>query len=193
MARKREFDPDELLGKAVQVFWKRGYADTSMRDIVEATGVAHAGIYNAFGSKNDLYFKCLQRYYQRFGDIAFKQLEAENSDISNVQRFFSVVFQEIEGGRFASGCLIGNTVIEFDREAEEVIGFSRKFMNRLSEAFGVALDHAKTKNQISQDEDTEALAEYLTTFFYGLMTMVRAGMPMEKIRSSIDCALSRLV
>jgi len=192
MARKREFDPDELLDVAVQVFWKNGYAETSMRDIVEATGVAHAGIYNAFGSKNDLYFKCLQRYYQRFRDIAFKQLEAEDSDISNIQKFFAVIFREIEEGRFATGCLIGNTVVEFDKDAEEVIGYSREFMNRLSGAFGVALKHAQDKRQVSQNEDIKALAEYLTTFFYGLMTMVRAGMPMGMIRSSIDCALSRL-
>jgi hypothetical protein len=136
--------------------------------------------------------KCLQRYYQRFGDIAFKQLEAEDSDVSNVHKFFDVVFHEVEQGRFSAGCLIGNTVVEFDKDAEKVIGFSRKFMNRLSESFGSALDHAKTKKQIDQGADTRALAVYLTTFFYGLMTMVRAGMPLEDIRSSIDCALNRL-
>jgi len=193
MARPREFDPDELLIKAVRMFWKKGYADTSMRDIVEATRVAHAGLYSAFGNKRDLYFKCLQRYYQRFGDIAIKQLEAEDSDITSVHRFFEVISQGIEGGRFQTGCLIGNTVVEFGSDADDVIGFSRKFIERLSQAFSVALEHAKAKQQIGSEEDTAALSEFLTTFFYGQMTMVRAGISIEKIRSGTACVLAKLV
>ena len=51
MPRVREFDPDVALEKAIQLFWHKGYAETSMRDLVAHTGVAHAGLYSAFGSK----------------------------------------------------------------------------------------------------------------------------------------------
>lgn len=185
MARTREFDPEELLVKAVYVFWKNGFADTSMRDIVDATGVAHAGLYNAFGSKRDLYKKCLKLYSKNFSNIAFKQLEAKDSDIANVHIFFDVVLGGIKDGRFKTGCLIGNTVIEFDASSTDIIDLSLKFMDDLTKAFEVALTHAQAKGQFDKSRDVKMFAQFLTTYFYGLMTMVRAGMPLNKIQKNI--------
>ncbi|PCH47939.1 MAG: hypothetical protein COC23_00980 [Hyphomicrobiales bacterium] len=186
MARTREFDPDELLVKAVHVFWKNGYAETSMRDIVDATGVAHAGLYNAFGSKRDLYEKCLHQYYKRFSEIAISKLEAEGSGLSDVHRFFEVVSSGIDDGRFATGCLIGNTVIEFGPGSPDILNITREFIDHLTSAFGVALSNAQAKNQFSKSRNVEMFAQFLTTYFYGLMTMVRAGISRKKIHQNLE-------
>ena len=62
MARPREFDADEALDKAMHLFWAKGYYDTSIRDLVEATGVNYYGLYGTFESKHGLFLAALDRY-----------------------------------------------------------------------------------------------------------------------------------
>ena len=64
MARQREFDPDEALDKAMLLFWRKGYDETSVRDPVEFAAVAQAGLYGAFGDKHRLYEAALDRFFQ---------------------------------------------------------------------------------------------------------------------------------
>ena len=62
MARPRNFDPDEVLGLAREVFWQKGFQGTSLDDITEATGLNKPSLYAAFGDKNALFLKVLDRY-----------------------------------------------------------------------------------------------------------------------------------
>jgi TetR/AcrR family transcriptional repressor of nem operon len=64
VARTKEFDPDAVLQRAMELFWSRGYEATSMADLVEHLRVARASIYATFGGKHDLYLKALERYVQ---------------------------------------------------------------------------------------------------------------------------------
>lgn len=63
--RPRQYDPERALANAAQVFWKHGYAATSLDDLVAATGMSRPSLYAAFGDKRDLYLKTLERYQQR--------------------------------------------------------------------------------------------------------------------------------
>ena len=64
MARPREFDEGAVLDAAVLCFWKQGYDATSVRDLVEHTGITAVSLYNAFGDKRALYEKALKRYIE---------------------------------------------------------------------------------------------------------------------------------
>lgn len=64
MARPKAFAPDEVLLKAIQVFWSKGFAATSMEDLVQAMGINRASMYNAFGNKHALYMKALNAYWE---------------------------------------------------------------------------------------------------------------------------------
>lgn len=188
MGRHREFDPQQVLGVAMQVFWERGYADTSMRDVMEAAGVAHAGMYAEFGSKRELYERVLNHYDDRFGRRALGLLEESGSDLDTVKIFFETIGKGIESGLLKNGCLMGNTVVEFGGDSNEV-AISRKFFERMEHAFEGALVRAKDKGQLSGGENATELAYYLTSSFYGIMTMVRAR--VKKVR--IKLVLKRVV
>ncbi len=64
MARPREFDESAVLNAATQCFWKQGYEATSVRELVERTGITAASLYNAFGDKRALYEKALDHYIE---------------------------------------------------------------------------------------------------------------------------------
>src|SRR5580700_11977719 len=63
--RPRQYDPERALANAAEVFWKYGYAATSLDDLAAATGMNRPSLYAAFGDKRDLYLKTLERYQQR--------------------------------------------------------------------------------------------------------------------------------
>jgi len=65
MARPRSFDPNEALDLARDVFWRKGFQGTSLDDITAATGLAKPSLYAAFGDKNALFLKVLDRYHER--------------------------------------------------------------------------------------------------------------------------------
>lgn len=68
MTRTREFDVNETLDRAMHLFWKKGYVETSVRDLVEYTGVAHAGLYSAFGDKEGLFKAAVRKYCLKIAD-----------------------------------------------------------------------------------------------------------------------------
>jgi TetR/AcrR family transcriptional regulator, copper-responsive repressor len=67
MGRPRNFSRDEVLEKAMPVFWKRGFADTSLQDLERATGVNKSGLYTEFRDKEDLFVACLRHYLESQG------------------------------------------------------------------------------------------------------------------------------
>ena len=70
MGRPRHFTREEVLEKAIPVFWERGYADTGLHDLEEATGVNKSGLYAEFKSKEDLFLACLRYYLESLGSKA---------------------------------------------------------------------------------------------------------------------------
>ena len=72
MARPREFDEDEVLDRAMHVFWAKGYEGTSMADLLSAMGLTNSSLYKAFGSKENLFRRTMERYHA--GPLAFRSL-----------------------------------------------------------------------------------------------------------------------
>ncbi|MEO6684473.1 MAG: helix-turn-helix domain-containing protein, partial [Dyadobacter sp.] len=62
MARKKEFDPEERMEKARDLFWEKGYNATSMEDLVQTMGLNRGSIYDTYGDKHSLYLQCLGNY-----------------------------------------------------------------------------------------------------------------------------------
>ena len=75
MARPREFEEGVVLDAAMECFWNRGYEATSMRDLVDKTGITGASLYNAFGDKRAIYQRALDRYVE--GSVAARLARCE--------------------------------------------------------------------------------------------------------------------
>ena len=75
MARPREFDEEEVLDRALDVFWRRGYGATSVEDLTAATGLGRGSLYAAFGDKETLFLTCLRRYHLRGQEVVSQALQ----------------------------------------------------------------------------------------------------------------------
>lgn len=175
MARHREFDADEALEKAMHLFWRKGFTDTTVRELVNETGVAHAGLYAAFGGKEGLFAAALERYDREVVDNILGDLEKQDSGRAEIEGFFHYVANKTKTGEFQNGCLIANTRVEFGDAIRIVARHLKANYQRFCKAFRKALANGKHDRTIPAELDVEATAEFLTSAFTGIAVHARSG------------------
>lgn len=192
MVRTRAFNPSDALGKAVELFSSQGYSDTSMDDLVKATGVSRYGIYSTFGNKRELFEKALERYADRMGRKSFLRLLEPQASLVHIRQIFDERIEAMSASGESTGCMLCHTAMELapqDREIEEVL---QRFMKRMSKTFAVGLEAAKEKGEVRQSLDTAAAGEFLTGSLFGLAVLARSGFPRETLERFVDSTLSSL-
>ena len=192
MARIREFDPDEALEKALALFWRNGYAETTMRDLVAYTGVAHAGLYSAFGSKRALFKTALVHHRNTTMAWLLRDLESPDSGRAEVEQFFETVLHIIKTGDFENGCFMLNTGIAFGGKADDIMASVHAHLEQMVHAFQGALERARDRGAVRADLDPQATAEFLVSVFNGTAAFARARSPYHRIERSMRTALKEL-
>ena len=192
MARVREFDPEEVLDKAMRLFWHKGYAETSMRDLVSYTGVAHAGLYSVFGGKRALFQAVLKHYDNTVCGMLFNGLELPGSGRPEIERFFETILEAVKSNQFQDGCLMCNTAIEFGDESGDIQACVSANIERMTNAFRGALERAKQRKEVAAELDPRATAEFLVTTFHGIAVLARIKSSADRIERSVRFALKKL-
>ena len=111
MARPREFDEEAVLGAAVQCFWNRGYEATSVRDLVERTGITSASLYNAFGDKRALYERALDHYVEVSISDRIRRCE-KLAPREAIASFFAEILKRSLGDPQHKGCMLVNAALD---------------------------------------------------------------------------------
>ncbi|HET8609192.1 MAG TPA: helix-turn-helix domain-containing protein, partial [Burkholderiales bacterium] len=111
MARPREFNEDAVLDRAVQCFWNRGYEATSVRDLIDETGLTGASLYNAFGGKRALYQRALDHYVNRSVAERIRQCDALPPRDA-IAAFFADILERSLDDRQHKGCMLVNAALE---------------------------------------------------------------------------------
>lgn len=192
MPRTREFDANEALDKAMRLFWRKGYAETSMRDLVAHTGVAHAGLYSAFGGKRALYQAALDHYDATYGNYMIGPLEAPGAGRAEVEQFFAAVLDAVRTNRWGDGCFMCNTAIEFGTDAGDILASARGNIERMAAGFRRALVRAKDLGEVRAGLDPDATADFLVSTFHGVAVMARSKTSHDRIEHTIGIALREL-
>ena len=157
MGRPKNFSREGVLEKALPVFWKYGFADTSLQELEKATGVNKSGLYAEFADKGDLYLESLRHYLRKRQQEEL--LTAKPLGWKNIERFLKLAPCRLEGQK---GCFSVNSMNQFavlPLAAQEVVSKSRAFL----------------KDLISRNVEAEepamkpaVLAEMILTFFTGI-------------------------
>lgn len=156
MGRPKKYERDDVLEKAMRLFWKRGFAHTGLQDLERATGVNKSGLYAEFAGKDDIFVSSLQYYYDHRGSGEI--LMREPPSWKNIEDFLKFI---AKGWAGEEGCLSINSMRELDilpAQAREMVTKSRVQLKRIFEK-----NIAAEKTKISP----ESLAEIIATFFSG--------------------------
>ena len=192
MARTREFDPDLALEKAMRFFWHKGYHAASMREVVAQTDVAHAGLYNAFGSKQELFQAALQRYFDKILAGLLAELVQPNASRAAIVRLFSGLLTAIQAGQWPDGCFMCNTAVEFGNQPGAIQTMVNARLDHLHYLFQRALTPAKSKGEVRSTLNSEMTAALLVALFVGSATLVRIQVPFVQIELGVKAALQLL-
>lgn len=188
MGRPKQFDRDQVLIQALELFWRRGYRDVSVRELAAAMGVNVATVYTEFGDKERLFSEALTRYESEYvpGYIgSLERSEASTGTIAEVLRAFA---DFAESGT-APGCLITNSAIEQAPDPSQSQTALLQYFERLRSAYANALDdEASPAGAARRDGLDHALAA--TTL--GLFVLIRAQAPAVIVRRVVEVAIASL-
>ncbi len=184
MPRPKEFDREHVLDRAMGVFWSKGYAATSIEDLVAHMGIQRGSLYGAFGDKRTLFLSALDRYQHVVARELVEALETPGSGMEAIRRFFRL---RVEGSLDRSrprGCMVTNSAVELSRSDRGAAAKVGDFLAKLEAAFLGALERARAGGELASTEDLRALARFLTSSAQGLSVMAKA-VPDRKVLEDV--------
>ena len=190
MVRQREFNPTTALTGAMEVFASRGYSNTSIDDVVKATGISRYGIYGTFGNKRELFEQALEKYTERMGKESFMRLFRPDASIKDIRTTFDDRIEHLFSSDDHNGCLIIHTAMELaprDKDIEVVLNC---LLTRMSEAYAAGLKQAHESGEVKDDLDLGRAGEFLTGSFFGLSVMARCGFDRKSLEAYVDSTIA---
>jgi TetR/AcrR family transcriptional regulator, transcriptional repressor for nem operon len=193
MARPRKFDPDDVLDRSMREFWGRGYRDTSVDDLVEATGVRPGSLYNAFpGGKRGLFLRSLDRYSKLVVPQKLGALERPGAGLAELRAYFDGLILDLTTREGQIGCLMVNSAVELAAVDSEVGEVVRAHMARLERNAERALRNAKRRGEIPASVNPRAKAMQLMATGMGLMVVGKTNPGQKALETIVDAAFADL-
>jgi TetR/AcrR family transcriptional repressor of nem operon len=189
--RPREFDVDEVVERAMHVFWRHGYEGTGLVALERATGLGRQSLYGVFGDKRGLFTRAVERYFDCVIRPGIDALDAPGSGRANLERVFSAWEAAATATEF-NGCLLGNSVPELAAKDSEISALLARKLELMEAAFARALRRAKRDAELSADLDVKSTARALLTLAQGLSVIARANRDPAFVRGVVQAARSML-
>ncbi len=192
MARPREFNEDEALEVAMQVFWSKGYEATSLSDLTEAMGLSKSSLYDTFGCKHDLFLAAMDRYRD---SVIGKVRSAGDLDVPARQVIASMFGRAVDrmtGDSEQRGCFLNNCSVEVAPHDPEVRERCIAGLGVMEDTFHRLVVRGQQEGGITPDKEARALARYLTGCLNGIIVMGKANPDAETLGDIAGVALTAL-
>jgi TetR/AcrR family transcriptional repressor of nem operon len=193
MARPREFNVDQALEQAMQVFWTKGYEATSLRDLIDAMGISKSSFYDTFGCKHELFLAAIDRYNETVTGCSVKALIAKSgSPKQGIADFFACLIEGLVNNGGKRGCFVGNCAVEVARHDTSAARRVAEGLANMERAFFETVKDAQSQGEIPSERDARAMARYLTGTLNGLLVMGKAKPDRETLEDVARIALTAL-
>jgi len=193
MPRVKLFDENEVLIKAMNLFWKQGYSATSVQDLVSHLGINRASIYDTFGDKDKLFKKSFQLYRKQSSEGLIQFFENKQNVKIGFLELFKNAIQEAVNDKERKGCFVVNTITELvpnDESLNEVLEINKQdFIN----IFFEYLKKGKESGQLKTNQDLKSLATLFYTLYNGIRVVSKVRPNKKELTDSINVSLSLLV
>jgi AcrR family transcriptional regulator len=188
MGRPREFDVDEALDRAMKVFWLKGYEGTTIPDLTEAMGINRPSLYAAFGNKESLFRKAIDRYSENAGHHV---REALNEPSANrvVETLLRGTLEVLTNPSNPHGCLLVQAALSCGEDADcvrrELIERRELIQKSLCDRF----ERACKEKDLPADASPTALARYLTAVMHGMAVQAAGGATRAELQGVVELTL----
>ena len=186
--RPREFDPDKALDQAMAVFWKKGYEGASLPDLTRAMGINRPSLYAAFGNKESLFRKAMDRY---MGGPAAHVTEALAAPTARevAARLLHGGIDIVADGKGPGGCFMVQSALACGDSAEAL---RKEVADRRAAgeaAVRARLERAHKEGDLPKEVDAATLARYLMAVTYGMAVLAAGGATRDDLTVVADMAL----
>jgi TetR/AcrR family transcriptional repressor of nem operon len=192
MPRKKDFDEDELLEKAVNIFWKKGYHATSAQDLVDGLGINRSSLYNTYTDKRTLFTKSLKRYQQQRTGLMLRTLQQSQEIGETIKQIFNHIIDEDMADTMKKGCFMVNTAVELsmqDAEINEIVSANNQ---SVEDALVAAIEKGRQSGQVLNPLASRAIAQFVFATISGLRVTARSGAGRQVMQNIADVALYSL-
>jgi TetR/AcrR family transcriptional repressor of nem operon len=190
MARLREFDEEKALDAAMQLFWEKGYAATSLSDLTAKMEIQKPSLYSAFGDKEGLFEAALRRYTNLHAANIRTKLQNEQSVKEAIRMFFENMVEEEYKKEFSKGCFCINTMVELAPHNEKFEVLTREHQMYLAVIFQELIMKGIRSGELQSDLNAKALAQTLVTSLIGLTVLMKSRPERSVIDNSVSIIVS---
>ncbi len=191
MGRTKEYDRRRVLGKAISVFWKKGFEATSMSELIRTTGLNSASLYKEFRNKEGLYETALEEYREQELEPFIRPL-IDEPNMKGIDTFLKAAIKNAKSPDF-KGCLMMNTLAEKEVVGTGAVRRVEKFCTRLETILEGAIRGAQKSGDIPPEKDPVALTHYLLCLIQGMVLYGRVEDHKPHVETVIDTVKQALV
>jgi AcrR family transcriptional regulator len=186
--RPREFDVDKALDRALRVFWRKGYEGTSLPDLTKAMRINRPSLYAAFGNKEALFRKAIDRYVEGPGAFVRESLQQPTAK-AVVEKLFRGTIELVTDSRYPRGCFIVQGALACGDAAD----CAQREMARRRDASLTDLckrfERAVAEGDLESDASPVDLARFVTTVMHGIAVQAASGASREELERAANIAL----
>lgn len=190
MARPISYNPDEVLSKAVQVFWEKGYESTSVKDLVEATGLKPGSIYLLYRNKEALFHASLSAYAKQYLERVKIIFKDTNDPLLAIETFLREVVMVNITDKKTQGCLLVKTQLGLHQNDEKIRSYINLYFSEVEKLLKAAIEEAKREGMTQVDP--EHFSRFIITTIFGVHTYYQANKNPSLLEDNIDYLLKVL-
>jgi len=192
MARTKDFDENEVLNKAIAVFWHKGYNGTSMQDLVDGLGISRSSLYDTYGDKHTLFIKALESYQAKGSAKVCTLINDAGSAKETIKKLLELIAGELLGDQKHKGCFMVNAEVEVAPHDSEVSKLVCENDQQVEEAFYLVIKKGQESGEIANKQDARALARFTFNTVKGIRVTAKSTTDKTVFDDIIKLAMAAL-
>jgi TetR/AcrR family transcriptional repressor of nem operon len=192
MARTKDFDEREVLKKAVNLFWLKGYNATSMQDLIDGLGISRSSLYDTYGDKHTLFIKALESYQSESSENVCGIMSNSQSAKKTIKQLLEFIVNGLISDKTQKGCFMVNAEVEVAPHDHQVSQMICANDQQLEDAFYAVIKNGQENGEIASVQDARALARFTFNTIKGIRVTAKSTTDKAVFKDIIDMAISVL-
>ncbi len=165
------------------MFWQKGFEPASMADLIAGTGITRGSLYNAFGGKEQLFIRALQKYDKENRRALLAELESMDDPVQAIAALFDGIVAETIADTEKKGCFLINTASDLGAQGEEVNRIVRNGLREMEAFFRRSIEVAQARKEIPEGLDPAATAKGLMAMIVAIRVLGRGMCDASSLRT----------
>ncbi|MEM8927140.1 MAG: TetR/AcrR family transcriptional regulator [Bacteroidota bacterium] len=192
MPRTKQFCEEDVLKKAMELFWEKGFHATSMQDLVSHLGINRASLYDTYGGKEQLFDRAFSHYLASAGSWLVDLFQQESSVKEGFRRLFSTAIAEAIEDPCRKGCFVVNTTTELVPGNGKMNQTLLEHKAQMEQLFVTYVQQGINNGEIPEHKDAQEIGLMLFTLYNGIRVVSKVDTDTKKLQKVVDSGLSVL-